>query len=345
MSAKKSGWGMMVATLICLGACTPGEKDAAYGTRYETAASRVSDQLPADTQYFSGESVTSLPEVKPAPAGRVHPVRLDVTHKIIEVADGVQYKAWTFGDEVPGPTIHVRVGDTVVFTLNNRTTDTVQVAPPMPHSIDFHAAMVSPQDKYHSILPGQSLTFEWHANYPGVFMYHCATPPVLMHLITGMYGMTIVEPREGYPTTVDREYALVQSEFYLADSPGADGVFDSDYDKAKRKQPSVVAFNGRAHRHMAQPLRAKPGERVRLYVLNAGPSDGSSFHVIGTIFDRVWIDGNPANELRGLQTWLMGASGGVIVEFVIPQAGKYVFVDHEFADFDIGAVGAIDATQ
>lgn len=283
--------------------------------------------------------------MKPVPQGTVHHVRLDVNHKAVEVFDNVKMGLWAFGDDVPGPTIRVRQDDKVVFTLTNRSPEQASFAPPMPHSIDFHAAMVSPQDKYRTIDPGQTLTFEWVANYPGVFMYHCATTMVLQHLAKGMYGMTIVEPKNGYPTKVDREYALVQSEFYPSAQADADGTYDTDMEAVERKQPTYVTFNGRFQRHLNEPLKAGPGERVRLYVLNAGPNDTSSFHVIGTIFDRVWVDGNPANEMRGMQTVLLGASSGAIVEFVIPEKGKYVFVDHEFADAHHGAMGVIDASE
>jgi nitrite reductase (NO-forming) len=175
-------------------------------------------------------------------------------------------------------------------------------------------------------------------------MYHCATPMVLQHLAAGMYGMTIVEPKAGYPDKVDREYAVVQSEFYLQDNPGPDGVYDIDMDKVEKKQPTQVTFNGKVNRHLTEGLKASPGDRVRLYILNAGPNDTSSFHVIGTIFDKTYVDGNPQNLLRGLQTILLGTSSGAVVEFVIPEPGQYVLVDHEFADAHHGALGAIDAT-
>lgn len=328
--------------LFLITSCTQSQS---YGTDYGSPASQVGNELPKSDKYYAGDAVSLLPEVKPAPAGKVHNVRFDVTHKVIEVADGIKMTLWPFGDDVPGPVIHVKQDDKVVFTLANRTTETLAVFPPMPHSIDFHSAMVSPQDKYRTVLPEQTLTFEWTANYPGVFMYHCATPPVLYHLITGMYGMVIVDPKGDYPTKVDREYAIVQSEFYPKVLPSANGIYENDMEAAEKKLPRVVAFNGRANRHITEPLKAKVGERIRLYVLNAGPNDTSSFHVIGTIFDRVWVEGNPINELRGLQTVLLGASNGAIVEFVIPEKGKYIFVDHEFADAAHGALGAIDATE
>lgn len=335
---------VVLAILASVG-CTRIPAEQTYGNQYDSPPAQIGTELPKGDKYFEGDSVTLLPEVRSVPKTNVHHVRLDVTHKVIEVFDNVKMGLWTFGNDVPGPTVHVRQGDKVVFTLTNRSPEQVNFTLPMPHSIDFHAAMVSPQDKYRTVDPGQTLTFEWYANYPGVFMYHCATTMVLQHLAKGMYGMTIVEPKNGYPTKVNREYALVQSEFYPMKEPGTDGTYDTDMEAVERKQPTYVTFNGRFTRHLNEALSAKPGERVRLYVLNAGPNDTSSFHVIGTIFDRVWFDGNPANEMRGLQTILLGASNGAIVEFVIPEKGQYVFVDHEFADAHHGAMGAIDASK
>lgn len=336
---------LMSLPLVLFGCSGPSQVSSQfYGSQYGSPPAKVGDKPPTGGRYFSGDGVARLPEVPSVSNAPVKEVRLDVTHKVIELADGVKYRGWTFGDDIPGPTIHVRQGDKVVFTLTNRSTETVQLTPPMPHSMDFHAAMVSPQDKYRSIDPGQTLSFEWYANYPGVFMYHCATPMVLQHLASGMYGMTIVDPKNGYSDKVDREYAVVQSEFYLQDKPGPDGVFETDIDKAEKKQPTYVTFNGRVNRHLTEGLPAQPGERVRLYVLNAGPNDTSSFHVIGTIFDKVYADGNPDNLFRGMQTYLLGASSGAVVEFVIPERGKFVMVDHEFADATHGALGVIDAT-
>jgi len=158
----------------------------------------------------------------------------------------------------------------------------------------------------------------------------------------------IVEPRGGYPTKVDREYAIIQSEFYTKPDPDkrvVNGVPLQvlDGERVRVKAPTYTVFNGRYNGFVENPLTAKPGERVRLFVLNVGPSNTTSFHVIGTLFDRVWWDGNPDNQFRGLQTVLLGASNGAIVEFVIPEAGNYVMVDHEFADASQGAIGLIAA--
>jgi len=218
----------------------------------------------------------------------------------------------------------------------------------MMHSMDFHSAMVSPGDKYRSIAPGQTISYEFTPNYPGVFMYHCGTPMVLEHIASGMYGMMIVEPREGYPTKADREYAVVQSEFYTRPDPEkrkVDGVplYVLDAARVRSKAPTYTVFNGRYNGFVDQPLPAKPGERVRLFVLNVGPSNTSSFHVVGAIFDRAWMDGNPDNQFRGMQTVLLGSSSGAIVEFIVPEAGSYVMVDHHFANASQGAIGIIAA--
>jgi nitrite reductase (NO-forming) len=302
--------------------------------------------------FAAGNALTMGPAVKPLDPAPVKEIRLDVTHKIIEIAPGVKYSAWTFGDQVPGPIVRARVGDRIKFTMTNRSDEAMPgprlTAAPMMHSMDFHSAMVAPNDKYRSIAPGQTISFEFTPNYPGVFMYHCGTPMVLEHIASGMYGMMIVEPRGGYPTKVDREYAVIQSEFYTKLDPEhrkVDGqaLYVLDGDRVRSKAPTYTVFNGRYNSMVETPLEAKPLERVRLFVMNVGPSNTSSFHVVGTIFDRVWIDGNPDNQFRGMQTVLLGSSSGAIVEFVIPEAGNYAMVDHHFANASQGAIGIIAA--
>jgi nitrite reductase (NO-forming) len=302
--------------------------------------------------FAQGGALSAGPDVHPLTPDPVKEIRLDTTHKIIEIAPGVRFSAWTFGDQVPGPIVRVRVGDRVKFSMSNRSDEAAPgvriTAAPMMHSMDFHSAMVSPQDKYRSIAPGQTISFEFTPNYPGVYMYHCGTPMVLEHIASGMYGMMIVEPREGYPTKVDREYAVIQSELYTKLDPAhrkVDGVplYVLDGDRVRAKAPTYTVFNGHYNGFVEKPLVAKPGERVRLFVLNVGPSNTSSFHVVGTIFDRVWMDGNPDNQMRGMQTVLLGSSSGAIVEFYIPEAGSYVMVDHHFANASQGAIGLIKA--
>jgi nitrite reductase (NO-forming) len=300
--------------------------------------------------FAEGAALSTGPELKPLDPSPVKTVRLDTTHKIIEIAPGVKFSAWTFGDQVPGPTIHARVGDRIRFSMTNRSDEAVpgveMLAAPMMHSMDFHAAMVSPQDKYRSIAPGQTIEFEFTLNYPGVFMYHCGTPMILEHIASGMYGAVVVEPRDGYPTKADRQYVVIQSEFYAKPSaPAKKGapppVYVLDGEAVRAARPNYTVFNGRYNGMVDSPLAAKPGERVRLYVLNVGPSKTSSFHVVGTIFDRAWMDGNPDNQLRGMQTVLLGSSSSAIVEFVIPEEGSYIMVDHHFANASQGAIGLI----
>jgi len=302
--------------------------------------------------FAEGAALSFGAELKPLDPSPVKSVRLDTTHKIIEIAPGVKFSAWTFGDQVPGPTIRARVGDRIKFSMTNRSDEAAPglrlTAAPMMHSMDFHAAMVSPQDKYRSIAPGQTMEFEFTPNYPGVFMYHCGTPMILEHIASGMYGALIVEPREGYPTKVDREYVVIQSEFYARPDPEnrkVDGepLYVLDGESVRKATPNYTVFNGVHNGMVRKPLKARPGERVRLFVLNVGPSRTSSFHVVGTIFDRVWMDGNPDNQFRGMQTVLLGSSSSAIVEFMIPEAGQYIMVDHHFANASQGAIGLIDA--
>ncbi len=313
----------------------------------------------------TGRNVTHAPALAALQPGTVtHEVRMDIVATEIEIAPGVRYQAWTFGGSVPGPVVHVREGDRIVFTMKNRSNSKVTVTEPsadaspfiaglardrlqkpvpaiapMHHSIDFHAATVAPNDKWRMVQPGESIRFEWVANYPGVHLYHCGAAPILMHLAMGQYGVVVVSPREGFATDaeVDRRYVVVQSEFYL--KPGDGGLHVLDFDAAMAKRPSHVAFNGHTQALTQTPLVANAGERVRIYFHNVGPSDTSSFHVVGAIFDRVFYEGNPRNDSAGLQTVLFGASNGGVLELIAPEEGDYILVDHEFADAQRGAVG------
>jgi nitrite reductase (NO-forming) len=287
-----------------------------------------------------------VPDVPGMQEGDTVDVKFDVTHQLFAISRTVSYTAWTFGGSVPGPVLRVRVGQTIRFSMTDRSNDTMQNVAmhlnmmPMQHSIDFHAAMVNPEDKYRSIQPGETIQFLWTANYPGVFMYHCGTPMVLMHMIYGMIGMVIVEPRDGYNDKVDREFAIVQNEYYLKQQGG---VYIPDTSLALKKTPSFVTFNGKVGQYAINPLKVKSGERIRLFILNAGPNNATNFHVIGTILDKVLLDGNPHNELVGMQSVYLGPASGAIVEFVIPEKGVYTFVDHSFADATMGAIGAFKA--
>lgn len=252
-----------------------------------------------------------------------------------DVAAGVPYQAWTFGGLVPGPVIHMRQGDTMRFKLvNNGTID---------HSMDFHAAQIDWEANYHSIGVGESIEFTWTAEVPGAFMYHCGTPPVLHHIGNGMYGAIIVEPENGFPEPADREYWLVQSEFYL--DPTADGGWTGSLSKMKAVQPDFLAWNGTAFQYRDHPLPARAGERIRIHVVNCGPTIWSAFHVIGAMFDVVYVGGHPQNPLRGLQTHTIAPGDGATCDLIIPKPGKYPFVTHNFAFTELGIVGLFDVTE
>ena len=264
-----------------------------------------------------------------APQGDTVNINLVAKEALISIAPGVAYHAWTFNGSVPGPILRVRVGQTVHFTLTNDSS--------MPRSIDFHAAQTPWDKNYQPVAPGQTFSFDWKPAYPGVFMYHCGTPPVMTHMANGMYGAIIVDPAEGWAPA--QEYVLVQSEFYTAKAP--DGSYNSDMNKMMMNAPDYVVFNGYANQYKDAPLQAKAGERIRLFLMNAGPSLFSAFHVIGAIFSDTYMDGNPANHMYGNQTVVVAPGGGYVVELTIPDPGKYPFVTHSFSAAMIGALGVL----
>jgi nitrite reductase (NO-forming) len=291
------------------------------------AAAVTGDKLeshdPANAGPFDGpKHKTYDAALEGAPSSTEHKVRLEVIEDTFEVADGMFMNLWSFEGTVPGPVIRVTQGDTIHFTLVNKGSTA--------HSMDFHASEVAPNRAYVDVAPGKSFEFDWEASHPGVFMYHCGTPPVLHHVGNGMYGMVIVEPTN-QTLAPAREYALIQSELYF----GGQGEV-GDVTKMEAKAPDWVVFNGYANQYIDDPLIADPGELVRLYLLNAGPSEWSAFHVIGTVFDRTWqegVAGGPA------QTISIAPSQGAIVEFTMDADGMYPFITHALGDASKGAVG------
>ncbi len=272
----------------------------------------------------------------PASEAPIKEFVIPIEDDTIEIAKGVRYVGWTFGGTVPGPALRVRQDDRVKISVVNKTD--------MPHSIDFHAARIPPNVAYRMILPGQTISFEFTARDPGAFLVHCGTPPVTLHLMQGMYLPMIVDPRDGWGTKADKEFVLVQSEFYTdhdttakMDVPNLAASMD--------RRPTYVAFNGRAFQYKEAPLQVNVGDRVRFFVINAGPNFASDFHVVGTVFDRVYPDGDPRHALRDVQTEVVPPGGGAVFETVFAAdengEGIYPFVTHAFADADRGAVGMI----
>lgn len=273
------------------------------------------------------------PAAPPRSQSRLHRVRLEMLHSRLTIAADVTYDAWTFGGTVPGPVIRVTQGDTVDFTLVNRA--------PMPHSLDFHAAEISPSRAYVNLLPKDSLHYRFVARVPGAFMYHCGTAPVAMHIANGMYGAVIVDPVGGRAPA--KEFVFVQSEFYTTQPADPTAPRTLDWQKLLGLAPDYVVFNGRAAQYAEHPIPVRVGERLRLYVVNAGPNRWSAFHVVGAIFDRVYLDGALTHPLEGVQTMSVPVGGGLIFETKLVEAGTYPFVTHAFADATKGAVGMFEA--
>jgi nitrite reductase (NO-forming) len=280
--------------------------------------------------------LTSPPNVPP-PTGRKAPakviVELEVREVEKEISEGVRYTFWTFGGTVPGSFIRVRQGDTVEFHLKNHP------GSKMPHNIDLHGVTGPGGGAASSFtVPGHQSQFSFKALNAGLYVYHCATAPVGMHVANGMYGLILVEPPEGM-APVDREYYVMQGDFYTAGKYREKGLQPFDMEKAIAEQPTYVLFNG-AESSMTgdRALKAKVGESVRLYVGNGGPNLVSSFHVIGEIFDKVWFEGGTRYQ-ENVQTTLVPAGGAAIAEFHTEVPGSYILVDHSiFRAFNKGAL-------
>jgi len=270
------------------------------------------------------------PTLQPAPGGTEHKVELHATEVQKEVAPGVTQEVWTFNGQSPGPTLRGKVGDVFTVTLYNDGK--------FGHSIDFHASQTNMDQDMRTIQPGESLVYQFRAEYSGIWMYHCGTAPILHHIGNGMFGAVIIDPPDLAP--VDHEYLFVQSDMYF----GPNGQ-PGDLTKMMTAQPDAVVFNGYYNQYKFAPITGiQPGERVRIWVLDAGPSDISSFHIVGTIFDTVYKEGayllQRGNALSGGSQALdlMPAQGG-FVELQFAKPGMYVMVTHRFADASRGGLG------
>jgi nitrite reductase (NO-forming) len=297
-------------------------------TSYAGAAPPNADALAAKHRPFPA----TLPA---APAGPVAKVNLVLKDIDIQIAPGVKYAAWAWAGGAPGPVIHVRQGQLVKVTLTNDGA--------IPHSVDFHAARVAPDKAFGDVFPGKSVSYSFRANDAGVFMYHCGTKPVLMHIANGMYGAIVVEPRAGVLPKADKNYVLVAGEWYLdANGLGAPAHFDMD--KAHARMPDWMTFNGYAGQYAKHPLTAKPGQLVRFWVVDAGPSLDTDFHVVGTLLNTVYpfSDLNPSHALHDVQTAPVPAGGGAVFDLKIDKPGLYPFVSHAFAAVDEGQVGVLN---
>ncbi|HGO8002743.1 TPA: copper-containing nitrite reductase [Neisseria meningitidis] len=343
---KRQTLAALIASVFALAACgeqaaKPAETPAATASAEAPAASnsQAAAETPSSELPVIDAIVTHAPEVPP-PTDRDHPakvrVKMETVEKTMKMDDGVEYHYWTFDGDVPGRMIRVREGDTVEVEFSNNPSSTV------PHNVDFHAATGQGGGAAATFTaPGRTSTFSFKALQAGLYIYHCAVAPVGMHIANGMYGLILVEPKEGLPK-VDKEFYIVQGDFYTKGKKGAQGLQPFDMDKAVAEQPEYVVFNGHVGAIAGDnALKAKAGETVRMYVGNGGPNLVSSFHVIGEIFDKVYVEGGKLiNE--NVQSTIVPAGGSAIVEFKVDIPGSYTLVDHSiFRAFNKGALGQL----
>ena len=323
-SAKAAGASSSVS-----GVSTPSSAGATVGTRPSPSFAGIA---PANADAIAMRHAAFPAALPAAPAGPVARVHLPICDRVVSIAPGIHYRAWTFDDSAPGPVIHVREGQKVEVTLTNKAM--------MAHSVDFHAAQVAPNVDFSDVAPGGTKSFSFVASVPGVFMYHCGTAPAFEHIANGMYGAIVVEPKNMPP--VERQYVLVSSEWYL-NAPGSGAPAGLDVTKAEQMTPDWVTFNGYAAQYKTHPLTSMPGQTVRFWVVDAGPSLNTEFHVVGTILRRAWLNADLVDPPQhDIQTAVVPAGGGGVFDVTIPKAGIYPFVSHSFASVMLGEVGLLN---
>ncbi|MGV0790945.1 multicopper oxidase domain-containing protein [Mycolicibacterium sp. XJ1819] len=318
----------MTMSVRAIGAAAPGPHSGHHQS--DGAASVSADELARSLAAQPNQKFVPYNAALPA-ATPDHRITLAVTETEQEVSPGITQRLWTFGGSAPGPTLRGRIGDVFEVTLVNDGS--------IGHSIDFHAGALAPDVPMRTIQPGERLVYRFTATRAGVWLYHCSTMPMSLHIANGMFGAVIIDPPD--LPRVDREYLLVQSEFYLG-PPGG----EADAGKVLAEKPDLVVFNGYANQYDHAPLTAVVGERVRVWVLAAGPNRGSSFHVVGGQFDTVWSEGD--YRLRpgpgGAQSLGLSAAQGGFVELGFAEPGRYPFVSHAMVDAERGAHGVIEVT-
>lgn len=292
------------------------------------------------TTASAAESIVRNPAEVPAPITRSTPatvkVALETIERVAELNDGSTYRFWTFNNQVPGPMIRVRVGDTVEVTMKNADDSWVG------HNVDFHA-VTGPHGGGAATKanPGEAKSFTFKALKPGLYVYHCATPTVAQHIANGMYGMILVEPEGGLPK-VDKEFYVMQGELYTKEPIGTQGELTEDYDRLIDELPTHYVFNGKVGGLTKdKPMTAKVGETARIYFGVGGPNKTSSFHVIGEIFDTVYDLGGVKRITEDVQTVTVAPGGATIADIKFEVPGTYVVVDHALSRLEKGLAGFI----
>lgn len=269
------------------------------------------------------------PTLPPLPSARTQKLHFHARELAVRISKDTVVAAWTFEGNLPGPIVRCRVGDTIEFTLTNEGS--------VPHSMDFHAAQIDPAVAFRSVAKGESITYTFKPRYAGAFLYHCGTSPVLMHIGSGMVGAIIVDPPTPLPPA--KEFVLVQTELYLG--PATNGIHPFDYNKMLATLPDLVTFNGRPGQYQTEPIVVKRGDRVRFYVVDAGPTVPCAFHIVGEQFDTVYLGAPPANAIHGVQTFDVAPGGGMIFELQADVPGEFPFVNHGFGHGQKGAIGIL----
>jgi nitrite reductase (NO-forming) len=323
----------MTGSFIATGAAITGNEQATpMADAHVMATTTTATGTPYDAERLPSPAIAAPIGVR---APMLVPIEVEIQEVIGYLDDGVAYQFWTFGGTVPGPLLRVAVGDTVELTLKNPAESL------MPHNIDLHA-VTGPGGggKVTTVAPGQSATFRFKALNPGIFVYHCATPPIPHHIMSGMYGLIVVEP-EGGLAEVDREFYVMQGDFYLEGQRGEKGLRAVSMDKLLDERPDYIVFNGAVGALTEErALKANVGETVRIFFGVGGPNVVSSFHVIGEIFDRVYPEG-ASEPVSNVQTTLVPAGGATMVEFTCEVPGTYMLVDHSLGRLAKGAVGML----
>lgn len=325
---------LLLATTSGLPGLTAGEAPVLA----RPGARPLAANLPVETAVLTEAPAVPPPITRRTPAKVI--VNLEVREVVKRLADGVEYTFWTYGGNVPGSCIRVREGDFVEFHLNNHPTSK------MPHNIDLHAVTGPGGGAASSFTaPGHTSQFSFTALNPGTYVYHCATAPVPMHIGNGMYGLIIVDPKDGLPP-VDREYYVMQGEIYTAGRYGEPGLQNFDPMKAEDERPSYVVLNGSVGALVGdRALQANVGETVRIFFGVGGPNLTSSFHVIGEIFDRVYPEGGSVASQHNVQTTMVPSGGSAVVEFKVEVPGTFILVDHSLSRaFNKGALGMLKVT-
>jgi len=308
---------------------TVAVQGSASGSAASTKAQPASTNAVIDFNATPGANWKPFdPALQPAIGATEHTVTIEANEVVKEIAPGVKQQVWAFNGHVPGPTLRGHVGDVFTVTLVNKGS--------MGHSIDFHASRTPMDTNMRTLKPGESLVYQYTATAAGIFMYHCGTAPALHHIGNGMFGAVVIDP-PGLPS-VDHEYVFVQSEIYTGpqNQPG-------DFEKMTKVTPDAVVFNGYVNQYKYAPIMVKPHDRIRAWVLDAGPSENSSFHVVGTIFDTTFKEGTyllrPDAGKGGAQALDLQPAQGGFVEFTLDEPGMYAMVTHKFANVGKGAVG------